>query len=126
MKILRQLAILFAFCVAGDALSVLTAGKLPGNVLGMTLLFLLLVLGLVRLSHIEDAADFFLQNMAFFFLPACLGILDVFPQIKSALLPILAVILLTTLLTAGAAAGTVHLVLRLQARGEARKEAAKP
>lgn len=125
MKYLRQLATLFAFCVAGDALSVLTAGKLPGNVLGMSLLFALLALGLVKLSHVENAADFFLQNMAFFFLPACLGILDVFPQIRGVLLPILAVILLTTLLTAGAAAGTVHLVLRLQARAETRKGAAQ-
>ncbi|WP_227103416.1 CidA/LrgA family protein [Intestinibacillus massiliensis] len=116
MKYLRQLAILFALCVAGDLLSVLCAGKLPGNVLGMSLLFILLAFGVIKLSHVEEAADFFLKNMAFFFLPACLGILDVFPQIKSQLVPILAVIILTTLITAAVTAGTVHLVLKLQAR----------
>lgn len=123
MKYLRQLAILFAFCVAGDALSALCAGKLPGNVLGMTLLFCVLAAGLLKLHQVEHAADFFLQNMAFFFLPACLGILDVFPQIRSALLPILAVIVLTTLITAAVTAGTVHLVLHLQARAANRKAA---
>lgn len=121
MKHLRQLAILFAFCVAGDLLSLLCAGRLPGNVLGMSLLFLLLACGAVRLNQVERAADFFLQNMAFFFLPACLGILDVYPQIKAQLLPIAAVIILSTLLTASAAAGTVRLVLHLQARQGARK-----
>lgn len=121
MKHLRQLAILFAFCVAGDLLSLMCAGKLPGNVLGMSLLFLLLACGAVRLNQVERAADFFLQNMAFFFLPACIGILDVYPQIKARLLPIAAVIILSTLLTASAAAGTVRLVLQLQARRDARK-----
>lgn len=123
MKYLRQLAILFAFCVAGNALGALLGGKLPGNVLGMTLLFLALAVGLVKLCHVENAADFFLQNMAFFFLPACLGVIDVFPVIKSDLLAILAVILITTVITAAVTAGTVHLVLRIQSRGG--KEAAK-
>lgn len=116
MRYFRQLAILFAICVAGDVLSMLLGSKLPANVLGMTLLFLLLVCGAVKLVQVEQVADFFLQNMAFLFLPACLGIIDVFPVIAPNLLPILAVILLTTCITAVATAGTVHLVLYLQAR----------
>lgn len=94
----------------------LTAGKLPGNVLGMALLFVLLLIGVLRPSHVENVADFFLENMAFFFLPACLSILDVFPAIKAKLLPILFVILATTLITAAATAVTVHLVLRVQSK----------
>ena len=117
MKYLRQLAILFALCVAGDLLSALCRNKLPGNVLGMSLLFLLLSFGIIKLNHVEDTADFFLKNMAFFFLPACLGILNVFPQIKAELLPILFIIILTTLITSAVAAVTVHLVLKLQSRG---------
>lgn len=123
MKYLRQLGILFALCAAGDLLALLTGGYLPGNVLGMSLLFVLLVSGLVKLSHIEDTADFFLKNMAFFFLPACLGVLEIYDQIRPVLIPLLAVCLLTTLLTALAAAGTVHLVLALQRRHAARREA---
>ena len=118
MKHLRQLAILFALCAAGDLLSLLTAGRLPGNVLGMMLLFVLLVTGLLRLSHIEDAADFFLKNMAFFFLPACLGVLEIYDEIRDVVLPLLAVCLLTTLLTAAVTAAVVRLVLRLQKKGE--------
>ncbi|MGE4548679.1 MAG: CidA/LrgA family protein [Intestinibacillus sp.] len=126
MKYLRQLAILFALCVAGDLLSALCGNKLPGNVLGMSLLFLLLAFGVIRLNHVEDAADFFLKNMAFFFLPACLGILNVFPQIRTQLLPILAVIILTTLITSAVTAVTVHLVLKFQSRGRWNKDPAGP
>ena len=38
MNYLKQLAILLACCVAGDALSILMHGALPGNVLGLALL----------------------------------------------------------------------------------------
>ncbi len=117
MKYLRQLGVLLACCAAGDALSILLRGALPGNVLGLTLLLLLLALGWVRPYHVEDTADFLLQNMAFFFLPACLGVLEVFAQIKSEILGILAVCALTTLCTAAATALTVHIVCRLQRRG---------
>ncbi|MGO5097055.1 CidA/LrgA family protein [Agathobaculum sp. LCP25S3_E8] len=116
MNYIRQLGVLIACCVAGDALSILLHGALPGNVLGLTLLLLLLIFGPVRMDHVEHSADFLLQNMAFFFLPACLGVLEIFAQIKSEILAMLAVCVLTTLCTAAATALTVHIVFRLQHR----------
>lgn len=116
MKHMKQLAVLLACCVGGTLLSLLLRGLLPGNVLGLALLFILLIAGAVRLHHVEDAADFLLQNMAFFFLPAMLGVLDIWNDIKSEILPVLAVLLLTTLCTAAATALTVHIVFRLQHR----------
>ena len=71
MKYLKQLLVLLACCVAGDALSLLLHGALPGNVLGLALLFVLLLCSPLRLHHVEQTADYLLQNMAFFFLPAC-------------------------------------------------------
>ena len=103
---MKQLGVLLACCVGGSLLSLLLRGLLPGNVLGLTLLLALLIFGAVRLHHVESVADFLLQNMAFFFLPA----------IKSEALAILAVCLLTTLCTAAATALTVHIVFRLQHR----------
>lgn len=116
MTYLKQLAALLACCVAGDFASLLLGHRLPGNVLGMTLLLLLLVLGVLKLSHVEHTADFLLSNMAFFFLPACLGVLDVFPVIRHEIAAILAVCVLTTFCTAAATALTVHLILKCQHR----------
>lgn len=90
------------------------SGKIPGNVIGMLLFFILLMLGFVKLHHIEEVSEFFLKNMAFFFIPACLGILDAYPQIKSQLFPILFICIVTTFITAAATALTVKLVLKIQ------------
>ena len=82
----------------------------------LMMLLLLLVFGRIQPHQVEGTADFLLQNMAFFFLPACLGVLEIFAQIKSEILAILAVCVLTTLCTAAATALTVHVVYRLQCR----------
>jgi len=116
LKYLKQLGVLLACCVAGEALSILLQRRLPGNVLGMILLLACLISGVIKTTHVADTADFLLQNMAFLFLPACLGVLDIFADIKSEVLAILAVCVLTTLCTAAATALTVHIVLKFQHR----------
>ncbi len=116
MSYLEQLGVLLGCCVAGDALSLLLRGRLPGNILGLTLLLVLLIRGMVKPAHVADTADFLLRNMAILFLPACLGVLDIFADIKTEILGIIAVCALTTLCTAAATALTVHLVCRLQRR----------
>ena len=122
LNYLRELGILLGICVLGDVVSKLIGNVLPGNVLGMILLLVLLVTRLVKCRQVEHAADFFLKNMAIFFLPVSLGILDLYAELKSQLAAILAICLLTTFITALATAATVHLVLRLQERARAKKQ----
>ena len=116
MKVILQIGVVFGVCLIGEAAACFLPFPFPASVLSMILLFLLLCLQVLKIDHIRQKADFLLQNMAFFFLPACLGILDIFADIKGEILAILAVCLLTTLCTAAATALTVHIVLKLQHR----------
>ena len=116
MNYLRELGIILAICVLGEVISVLIGGVLPANVLGMILLLVLLASRLIKARQVEHAADFFLKNMAIFFLPVSLGILDIYAQIKSQFIAIIAVCVITTFLTALATAATVHYILILQSK----------
>ncbi len=89
MNYLRELGIILALCAAGDVLSALIGGALPGNVLGMILLLVLLLTRALKTRHIEHAADFFLKNMAIFFLPVSLGILELYTDLHGQLAAIL-------------------------------------
>ena len=122
MKYLKQFAILCAFCFAGDLLSVPLHGKIPGIVLGLDLLLIFLFLQWVKESHIYEVGEFLQQNMAFFFLPATLGILEALPQVGSQFGILLLISFITTFLTAAAAAFTVVFVIRLQSRRRIRRE----
>ena len=111
MNYLRELGIILAICVLGEVISILIGGALPANVLGMILLLVLLATRLIKARQVEHAADFFLKNMAIFFLPVSLGILEIYNQLKSQLIAIIAVCFITTFLTALATAATVHFIL---------------
>lgn len=119
LRILKQLALIFGVCLAGDLLSVVIHNFLPGNVLGMLLMLLLLWRGWVKESQIQETADFFEHNMAFLFLPTCLGVLELSSEVLAVLGQILVIILITTLLTVTVTSATVKLLSR---RSGGRKE----
>ena len=81
MKLLRQLCIIIGICFLGEFLYKLLKIPIPGNVLGMMLLFICLCLGIIKLDMIKEISSFLLDHLAFFFIPsgvaliACINIL---------------------------------------------------
>lgn len=125
MKMMYQIGILFGVCLLGQAVSVFLPIPFPGSVLSMIILFLLLFFRVIKVDHIQQKADFLLKNMAFFFVPAGIGILSSFDLISGSLFQLLAVVVITTVLTFGATALTVQGVIALQdklTRGRRDKE----
>ena len=75
-KLLWQTTILTAIFVGCDQLTRLTAIPLPGNVLGVIVLFFLLLTGIIKESHISLAAEFLLRHLVFFFVPIAVGLMQ--------------------------------------------------
>ena len=121
MKMMLQIGVVFGICLIGQTISVFLPIAVPGSVISMVLLFLLLFFKVLKVDHIRKKADFLLQNMAFFFIPAGVGILANLPAIKDYILPLLAVVVLTTFITFGASALTVQGVIAVQERVAAGK-----
>ena len=48
----------------------------PGNVVGMVILFVLLLTGVMKLSWIDDASSFLIKHLAFFFIPIAVGLMN--------------------------------------------------
>src|SRR5690625_7742139 len=48
---------------------------IPGNVLGMIILFMSLVTGVIKLEWIDGAASFLLKHLVFFFIPITVGMM---------------------------------------------------
>ena len=122
MKILTQIGIVLGVCLVGEGISFLLPFPFPGSVIGMILLFLLLFLGILRPDHIAQKSDFLLKNMAFFFIPAGVGILESFGALRGRFLILIGICALTTLLTFAASAFTVRGVMALQAALERRRK----
>ena len=49
---------------------------IPGNVFGLMLLFVLLLIGVVKVNYIEKAAGFLNKHLAFFYIPFGVGLMN--------------------------------------------------
>lgn len=71
---------------------------IPGSVIGMIILLIALLTGVVKLSHIEEISNFLLDHLAFFFIPAGVGLLSVLGVIKDSWYLILLLSFFTTII----------------------------
>lgn len=85
---------------------------IPGNVIGMLILFFGLYTGIIKLDMIGKISDFLLENLAFFFLPAGVSLITCFALLEGKWTAILMVSLISTVITLAATGLTVELVKR--------------
>lgn len=81
--------IVLFFYALGEFVAWLLGGFIPGNVIGMMLLFVALCLRIVKPERLKSVAKFLCDNMALFFVPAGVGIvnaLDILSQYWQAVL----------------------------------------
>ncbi|WP_294515429.1 CidA/LrgA family protein [uncultured Intestinimonas sp.] len=115
MKIIIQIAIIFSICWVSQIIEALLPIAFPASVIAMVLLLLLLS-GVLRVDHIREKSDFLLSNMAFFFIPAGVSVINYFDVLASALLPLLVICVVSTVLTFAVTAYAVRLTRRLMDR----------
>ena len=78
MKIFNQLGLILGIWAVGELVSSLLSNiiTMPGTIIGMIILFLLLQFKIMKEETIKDVADFLLGNMAIFFVPAGVSLIN--------------------------------------------------
>ncbi len=99
MKLLRQIGIIVGICLLGGVLQYVFKLPIPGNVLGMVILLVALCSGLIKLEMIAEVSEFLLDHLAFFFIPAGVGIIACLGLLHRKWLAVVGVCLITTVLT---------------------------
>ncbi|PTN09180.1 CidA/LrgA family protein [Mangrovibacterium marinum] len=113
MKIFKQLFIILAINLAGDLISRYLHLPLPGPITGMLLLLILLLTGVLKEREIRDTADFMLQNMGFFFIPAGVSVMISYHALDGFYFETVLVVVLSTILVMAVTALATQLFIRL-------------
>ena len=100
MNIMAEIAIIFGVCLVSEGIAALLPVAFPASVIALLLLGLLLFTGIVKPEHIQRLSGFLVANMAFFFLPSCVGVMEHAPAVLRQLAPFLLISFLTTVGTA--------------------------
>ena len=91
MKLLRQMMIILLICSAGEVIHKLFNLYIPGNVIGMVILFICLCTGIIKLEMISEISKFLIEHLAFFFIPAGIGLIAYFDLFREDLAAILCI-----------------------------------
>lgn len=118
VKLLVQIGIVFGICLVGEGIAAVLPFTFPASVLSMLLLFVLLLCGVLKVEHIREKGDFLLKNMAFFFIPSGVALLEQVDFLKGKIMILLLICLITMVLTFAATAFTVRLVSPLAEASE--------
>jgi holin-like protein len=104
------LALILAFGFAGETLAYFSPVTLPASVLGLTLMLVCLGIKLIKPDQLGETADFLSGNMAFFFLPAAVTILQNLETIRPWVWQLLLICLVCSVFTFFVSYGTVRIL----------------
>ncbi len=91
MKIVREfLIILFITCI-GEVLHYLLPLPVPASIYGLVLMLVLLSIHVIPLDAVEKSGDFLVEVMPVMFIPAGVGLLVSWADLKSILIPVLVI-----------------------------------
>lgn len=113
MKIIKQIGIIFSICWISTVVEALLPFSFPASVIGMILLLVCLAIGILKIHHIQEKSDFLLSNMAFFFIPAGVSMINYLDILAENLIPLIAISIISTFITFAATAYSMKLALRL-------------
>lgn len=98
MRLIISFFFILAFYFVGESISYLIDHFIPGNIIGMLLLFFSLHFKLIHPDRIKDAAVGMTKNMTLFFIPAAVGLMEYTGLLSQYWASILIVTLVSTLI----------------------------
>jgi holin-like protein len=119
VQYLKQLMVIIAFSLVGQALEKLVPLPVPAAVYGLVLLLLALLSGLVKVEKVKVAADFLISVMPVLFIAPAVKVLEYWGIVAPNAVAILVIIIFTT----GAVFGISGLVTKWLMKGRGKKNA---
>ncbi len=122
MKYLRQLLIILIFSFIGEILHSLIPIQVPASIYGLVLLFIALLTGLIQLPQVKEAAKYLIEIMPLMFIPAGVGLLESWGNLKSILVPVLLLLVASTILVMGVSGKVTQGIIQRSKRKESKKQ----
>ena len=122
MKYLRQLLIILIFSFIGEILHSLIPIQVPASIYGLVLLLIALLTGIIQLPQVKETAKYLIEIMPLMFIPAGVGLLESWGNLKSILVPVLLLLVASTILVMGVSGKVTQGIIQRSKRKESKKQ----
>ena len=122
MKYLKQFLIIILVSCIGELLYYLLPFPIPATIYGLLIMLGLLIFKIVPLTAVRETAEFLIDIMPVMFIPAGVGLIVYWPQLKEFLIPICVIIVVSSILVMFVTGKTSDLLIRNNKKGDANHE----
>lgn len=123
MKLLYQFGVILAVTFVGELLYALLPLPIPASIYGLIVMLICLGTKVVKLGQVKIAADFLIDIMPPMFIPAAVGLIVVWGDLKEILIPVVVITCLSTVIVMVCTGKvTQTLIRRKQKTGEMKDE----
>ena len=91
MKYFRQFGIIMLITCIAESIKYFVDFPIPASVYGLCIMMFCLMTKIIKLGAVEDAAVFLIEIMPVMFIPAGVGLLASFDELKDMLVPVLVI-----------------------------------
>src|SRR3712207_2292016 len=118
MKFVKQFILILLFSFLGELLHYLIPLPFPASIYGIVLLFLALSTKIVKVKDVREVSVFLIAVMPVMFIPAAVGLMASWSDIRSNLLQYVVVTVVSTFVVMGVAGRTTQYIIRRHLRKE--------
>lgn len=118
MKYLKQFWVIMTISFVSEALNMLLPLPVPAGIYGLVLMLAALITGIIKLPQVEETADFLVSIMPVMFIPAAVGLMDVWGVLSKILLPVTVITVITTVMAMTVTGHVTQLFMSLKKGGK--------
>ena len=108
MKYIKQFSIIITLSFLGEVLHALLPLPIPASIYGLILLLAALKTGLVKLEQVKEVGNFLTGIFPLLFVPAAVGVMELWGELGEMMIPILLAIVPVTILVMASAGRTTQ------------------
>lgn len=118
MKYIKQFLIILLISALGEGQYVLLPLPIPASVYGLVLMLAALISKVLKVEQVKETADFLIEIMPVMFIPAGVGLLTAWGDLKPIWIPISVIIVVTTVFVMVVTGRVTQAVIRRNRKGE--------
>ena len=98
MRLLNQFAVIVIITFLGELCKQVLPFPVPASIYGLVIMLFCLCTGIVKLKQVKVAANFLIDIMPPMFIPAAVGLIVVWGDLKEILIPVVVITCLSTVI----------------------------
>ena len=118
MKYMKQFCLIMFISFLGEVLHHYLPLPIPSSIYGLVILFVGLMTGVLKLSHVEETGRFLIEIMPLMFIPAAVGLLESWGILAPIWIPIVGITLITTVIVMIVSGKITQFVIRMENQEE--------